>query len=92
MANCKHCGAPITWKQSANGKWIPGNTDGSDHRCMKRNNPVSAPAAAPRQMTNKDGSKPCKFCGKDILWKNLDGRWIPHNPDNSKHMCNRGVQ
>lgn len=32
--HCKYCQAEIAWTQR-NGKYVPLNTDGSDHRCRK---------------------------------------------------------
>ncbi len=29
----------------------------------------------------------CKFCQKDILWEQNDGRNVPKNSDGSMHYC-----
>jgi hypothetical protein len=31
----------------------------------------------------------CKYCNKQIWWKNTNGKWLPLNNDDTPHICDR---
>jgi hypothetical protein len=31
----------------------------------------------------------CKYCNKQIWWKNTNGKWKPLNNDDTSHICNQ---
>jgi hypothetical protein len=49
--------------------------------------PVTAPVA---RAAARGAGKTCKRCGVDHLnWQRIDGRWVLHEQDGSRHSCPR---
>ncbi len=55
MGYCRYCGAEISYKRTANERWMPCDAiTGEPHFCKKDD----------EKITEKSGLAPCKICGK----------------------------